>query len=312
MTSTPPQSSFRNIKESDAALVLAFIGGYVDAAGYLKLLTVFTSSITGNLVVAAASVAQTKGALCRSMVCIAFVLAGALSSVFSLKFKLAYGWAAKKIYVFLYSLELIALIASLVVGLELDNIITSTENMDTPAVILVGCILSASMGFHNVAAKESITNCPPTTVMTSTLITVSQNASNTISYFFAKNNIIRLSPLRKTEVTIGGTSDPETSTNTSSCCNEANPASTLSEFQKKFDDSLNKFIVSAKPLLSFTVGAIIGGIAMAKGTFWCILGPIILVLLLIVDIILQVQFEENAKNKAAAATTEFKIVNTST
>ena len=47
-----------------------------------------------------------------------------------------------------------------------DETISSSKQIDDWQVVLVGSIMGVSMGFHNVAAKESVTNCPPTTVNT--------------------------------------------------------------------------------------------------------------------------------------------------
>jgi hypothetical protein len=45
-----------------------------------------------------------------------------------------------------------------------DETISSSKQIDDWPVVLVGSIMGVSMGFQNVAAKESIKNCPPTTV----------------------------------------------------------------------------------------------------------------------------------------------------
>ena len=54
------------------------------------------------------------------------------------------------------------LVISWAVGIRLDDAITNSLNLDEWPVVLLGCFLGAAMGFHNVAAKESITGCPPT------------------------------------------------------------------------------------------------------------------------------------------------------
>eukprot|EP01032_Pedospumella_encystans_P025860 gene25860-29214_t len=43
--------TFHYIPSTYVVLGLSFIGGFVDATGYIKLFGLFTSSITGNLVV---------------------------------------------------------------------------------------------------------------------------------------------------------------------------------------------------------------------------------------------------------------------
>ncbi len=47
---TLSMSLFTRLSDVSAVWLLAFVGGFVDAAGYVKLFGVFTSSITGNLV----------------------------------------------------------------------------------------------------------------------------------------------------------------------------------------------------------------------------------------------------------------------
>ena len=83
------------LREQDAVHLLAFVGGFVDASGYLRLQSVFTSSITGNLVVACSSVSSSHGVRCRSLVCVSFFGAGVLSSAFSLRARLAHGLSAQ-------------------------------------------------------------------------------------------------------------------------------------------------------------------------------------------------------------------------
>jgi uncharacterized membrane protein YoaK (UPF0700 family) len=39
----------QHLSDTNTVLLFAFVGGYIDAAGYLKLRGVFTSSITGFL-----------------------------------------------------------------------------------------------------------------------------------------------------------------------------------------------------------------------------------------------------------------------
>ena len=65
----------------------------------------------------------------------------------------------KYIAVILLSLEVGMLVISWAVGIHLDRLITASNDLDEWHVVLVGCLLGAAMGFHNVAAKESIAAC---------------------------------------------------------------------------------------------------------------------------------------------------------
>jgi uncharacterized membrane protein YoaK (UPF0700 family) len=74
---------FRFLDDSAAVYLLAFVGGFVDAAGYMKLDELFTSSITGNIVVACLSIFHSYGVLCRALVTIFFAVGGALGVAIS-------------------------------------------------------------------------------------------------------------------------------------------------------------------------------------------------------------------------------------
>mmetsp|Transcript_34545 Transcript_34545/g.32929 ORF Transcript_34545/g.32929 Transcript_34545/m.32929 type:complete len:266 (-) Transcript_34545:29-826(-) len=185
---------FAHCADFDVVLVLAFIGGFVDAAGFIKITGVFTSSITGNLVVACASVNTLEGVICRACVSIAFAAAAGVSATITQNLKLARLFTLPYLSLVLFSLEISMLVATWAVGVHLNDRINASIDLDDWFVVLVGSMLGASMGFHNVAAKESITGCPPTTVMTSTLINISCSGANTLGFILASFNIMRLTP----------------------------------------------------------------------------------------------------------------------
>ena len=84
-----PEASktFHFLDNNSAIYLLAFVGGFVDAAGYIKLDNLFTSSITGNIVVACLSIFHSYGVICRALVTIAFALGGALGVAISVVMK---------------------------------------------------------------------------------------------------------------------------------------------------------------------------------------------------------------------------------
>jgi hypothetical protein len=57
---------FSHFGDDYAATTMAFIGGFIDAVGFVKMHHLFTSSITGNLVVAVAAPETDAGAICPS------------------------------------------------------------------------------------------------------------------------------------------------------------------------------------------------------------------------------------------------------
>lgn len=274
-TVAPPSKFFALLGDMDVVHLLAFVGGFVDTAGYLRLLGVFTSSITGNLVVATASVASLRGVVCRSSVCVVFFVSGGVAAAMSLHLRLAHGVSQRAVCVLLFGLEIALIIASWILGIYYDSMLLSNTNIDNPINVLIGCLLGASMGFHNVSAKEAIANCPPTTVMTSTMINVAQNLTNTIGYGLAKHSLLRLQPRA------------EGSAPCVPCCALSQTPEQEKALSAKYTDSLTKFLSSGKPLLAFIVGCIIGAATVDKGSWHCLAIPVAALCLIIGDILLQ-------------------------
>ena len=141
--SSPPLS--RYLSDTYVVLLMAFVGGFVDASCYLKLEGLFTSSITGNLVVACASVSSTEGIICRSLVAVAFVLSAFVSmSILQLQ-KIKFKMSQCVMLLTAYSLELFSLIATAACGLVFNDII-DTSHIDDWPIVLTGCLAAMAMG----------------------------------------------------------------------------------------------------------------------------------------------------------------------
>ncbi len=258
-------------------MILAFVGGYVDAAGYIKFDGLFTSSITGNMVAACASVYKTFGVLSRAMVCISFGLGGAIAVAFALKLKLQLHWKERYVAMLLYTLEIVVLAVTMILGLIYEEEIK--KSMQDWHLILVASLMGASMGIHNSAAKETIPNVPATTVMTMTLVALSIHFSNTLSYFLARYGIISLiSPYPKDdEVAIKRYFDSMTA---------------------KHVDAETKLETTFRPMLFFLIGALVGTVITWNATYWSIFVPMALCAALVADIYageLNMQLKKDAK-----------------
>lgn len=269
MCGGPASVVFAHISDTAAIHTLAFVGGFIDAAGYLKVKGVFTSSITGNLVVACAAVTSLNGVICRSCVCIAFTGAACVSALLAMKLRLAYSWRQRPLAIFLFWMEISMFIAIWAVGIALDDQIIYAPDIDRWQVVLVGCLMGMSMGFHNVAAKETIANCPPTTVMTSTLVNVAGGLANVIGLLCA-SCCCRLTP--------------PTGPNRSYLPLTADDSKTIVALQ---GEAVNKVLPLMKPLIWFIVGAIIGAITMDRGTFYCLAIPLALVVFLTIEVFIK-------------------------
>ena len=186
MSAVSLPSTMVHISDTVSILLLAFAGGFVDAAGYLKLFGLFTSSITGNLVVICASVSSTLGLVARSTCALSFLLSAFLLNSTFQYMKIKYKASHNACLIVAYNFEFIPMLAAMIIGLLYDDEITN-GGLEDSMVVLVGCLLGASMGSQCVAARESFTNCPPTTVMTNTLVNVTLLRTITTYFLFSSS-----------------------------------------------------------------------------------------------------------------------------
>ena len=169
-----PLVLFRGTPDAAAALALAFIGGFVDAAGYVGLFGLFTGSITGNVVVAATTVSgATSGVIPRVVVTACFVGGTAAGHAVACALARASpppGGAQRAVARALLLLEALALGGAWLAGQLLGPAITA-GGPGGGSVTLVGALMGLAMGLQNGAVKEALPGFPATTVMTSTLVT---------------------------------------------------------------------------------------------------------------------------------------------
>lgn len=249
-----------------AILLLAFIGGYVDAAGYLLLDGLFTSSITGNIVAACTAIYHNDGALARACVSLSFALTASIAVYTILRLKLIHEWSKRSIGMLLFFLEALIIVISIPIGIAYQDEISSNDAIFRWPLILVASILGASMGVHNAAAKEYIPNCPATTVMTMTLVSISIAFPQMVTYATAVKLGIRLHPPHKPL-----------------------PADYNTSMLEKAEATTANFFKITKPLVFFIVGAIVGAVIAEFITYYSFIIVAFLVLCIVADIYL-VQF----------------------
>eukprot|EP01040_Poterioochromonas_malhamensis_P010702 gene10702-11660_t len=263
-------------QELHVILILAFIGGYIDAAGYIKCNELFTSSITGNLVAACSSVYVTDGVVARVCVSLSFIIAGIAGFFLASKLKLANEWKKKPISAFLYLLEVTLLVIAFAVGLNYDQEMEEqNQSLSDWRLILTASIMGAAMGMHNAAAKESIPNVPATTVMTMTLVSESMTLSQLLAFFLADHLCLRLSPKGK-QIT-----DEDRKKN-----------------HEKLIDALGKWITVTRPLIAFLIGAVIGCALATNITYYCLLIPAVMIGTVVIDIYLAMVVERSVMHTA--------------
>jgi uncharacterized membrane protein YoaK (UPF0700 family) len=142
-------------------LLLSFIGGYVDAAGFLALHGLFTAHVTGNFVTLGASLALgTSGALAKLLALPVFCAIIVLSRLFS------YALKSRELPVFrsLLAIELMLLAAAAVLAVRLGPF----PDGNHWAAIVTGMILVSAMAVQNAAHRVHLAGTPPSTQMTGT------------------------------------------------------------------------------------------------------------------------------------------------
>eukprot|EP01041_Mallomonas_annulata_P006121 gene6121-12389_t len=276
-----------HISDTYTILLFAFVGGYIDAAGYLKLKGVFTSSITGNLVVACASVTKLEGVICRSLCSISFAFGAFLINILANKMKLTYKISPPFLAIFLVSIEAIMFIIVWIVGLYNDDKIEESNNLDAGPVVLLACLLGFAMGVQNGALREAFLNFPATTVMTTTLVNVSAMLSNTLLLYLEYYHIIILTPVEK-EISL--TVDPIKHSEVRLADESQTDVDSQRESDrllqwKKCEESLWKLITLSRPLLCFLGGAVVGALLMYHIGFWCMCVPLFVTASVVMEIL---------------------------
>ena len=121
-TTVAETSLFYSLKQVYVVYMLSFIGGYVDAIGYINLHGLFTSSITGNLVVAAVNIVTQDdgGVLLRVLTTLLFFVGGFVSTFIALKLKLCHDYNKHQIALHLLIFQLCTYSVALICSVTLD------------------------------------------------------------------------------------------------------------------------------------------------------------------------------------------------
>lgn len=206
---------------------------------------VFTSSITGNLVVAVTSVSTGtfEGLTIRSFVLFGYFLGAALSSLVSFFLTLSRESRFKMITsLSLLSIEVTLVLFAIIFGLMFEETISRADtSKDNWRVVLIAFILAMSMGCQNILGRESVHDCPNTTVMTAALVGLAYEGA--AAFLLCVENFTSVIPRHETDMACRITGR---------------------HFQI---------------ILTFVIGAISGAFAMVHLSFWSLFIPFALILL---------------------------------
>jgi len=139
-TTVAEASLFYSLKQVYVIYMLSFIGGYVDAIGYINLHGLFTSSITGNLVVAAVNIVtqDDMGVLLRVLTTLLFFMGGFVSTFIALKLKLCHDYNKHQVALHLLLFQLCTYTVALICSVSLDLTNHGFNTSSDVSTIMIG------------------------------------------------------------------------------------------------------------------------------------------------------------------------------
>jgi len=139
--------------------LLTFIGGFVDAAGFLGLQGLFAAHVTGNFVTLGATlVLGHSGVLAKLLALPEFILVVALARLAGIALRARRRPALRV----LLAVEGLLLLAFFGLGVAFGPY----PDSDTPLALLTGFAAIAAMAVQNAVQRVHLAALPPTTIMT--------------------------------------------------------------------------------------------------------------------------------------------------
>lgn len=139
---------------------LGFLAGYVDTLGFIALFGLFTAHVTGNFVLIAVSLADTRQtpSLLKLLAFPAFILGVAAARLLVARCERRGTGATRPVYL----LQLVLLLGFMVCGILAEPVGRSVGALAMAA----GLLGAAAMGAHSAASKLLLTHLAPTSMMT--------------------------------------------------------------------------------------------------------------------------------------------------
>jgi len=151
------------------ALLLSFVGGYVDTCGFIALFGLFTAHVTGNFVLIGAAIAGQGGA---SVAAKLLALPVFVATVMVARFlQLGRERRGEETAVPMLLAQSVFLVAFMAAGVRLGPF----ERGDESLVLVVGMIGVVTMAIQNTAARSSFVRLSPSTVMTGNVTQVAMD-----------------------------------------------------------------------------------------------------------------------------------------
>ena len=162
---------FFGLHRNVVSVLLSFVGGYVDGALFEALFEVFTANITGNLVYVVTADWSSPLRLVRLIVVAVFAGGAMLAGVIARCAERCGAQRHKPTVLATLALE-IAIVAALCIAGRLMEPALARASRASPGgvVMFLGAISALAMGLQNGLVREHFMPMPPTTIMTSVLV----------------------------------------------------------------------------------------------------------------------------------------------
>ncbi|OYW80733.1 MAG: hypothetical protein B7Z19_02290 [Polynucleobacter sp. 32-46-5] len=183
---------FHALTNHQAISCLCFVGGFIDAAGYIMLYGLFTSSITGNIITAVVPLyADSPGVLPRFWIWVFIWLGAFTNTMISMKLRFATLYDKWVVGIVLFGMEVIGLFFAVIVGACLHY-----PRLSSWQVTVTASFTAFAMGLQNGAAMVMIPNCPPTTAMTGNTVRFGIYGAEAFNFYIASRGYVALYPAK--------------------------------------------------------------------------------------------------------------------
>lgn len=261
----------------------------MDTVGFILLKSLFCASITGNLVKIAQITERMSNVTGYIVITIAYGLGSGTTRVLSTFLKSRRGVDLPLVGIIIFVTEIVWLIAAMLVGSFLENLIAESADMNTWSVIVTGVLFSMAMGTQAGAASNVFTSFPNTTGMTASVASACSAACSVLMLYARLHQLsccyLPYEDYRK----LSERTDIET-----------NKAERMLLVEKS-SGAIDELSKQTFPLVFFILGAFAGAYSSSKIKFWCLAVPILIVIIMIVELYLQIlKNDENANRPISA------------
>jgi uncharacterized membrane protein YoaK (UPF0700 family) len=166
--------------ETKISLVLSYVAGFVDTAGFIALLSLFTAHVTGNLVLAGAafSAAGEHGNLAGKLLMLPLFVASVAFTSYLIKYKKA---TVKKLVL----LEALCIAAFAIAGTCLLHQQVSAPGMAIP---VTASFAVTGMAIQNTYMRKLLNSYAPNTMMTGNFTQFSIGLFNIADHYLLRRN----------------------------------------------------------------------------------------------------------------------------